>query len=704
MTFAEIAVWVAIAVVPPVLYLYSKVSFPRAVAVGSTGGENETAVLRSAKSPNTLLAVPTAQILTLYELLKNSSTVYKSKNLFGQRDIKGTVEEEKQVKKVVAGVEKVETKKWKFFELTKFSWMSYKEVFEAAKEIGSALRHLGMKPLDKLTIFAPTNRDWMLMAHGCFTQNITITTAYDTLGEEGLSFSLNEGSISTLFTNADLLHMIHKIKSLSPSLTTVIYSGKIEDEAMTKIREATRSIKFISLMELRNSGKNHPHEPTPPKPDDISCIMYTSGSTGNPKGVLITHANVVSAVAGVERAIFDHLNNDDVYLAYLPLAHILEFLLENACIFLGVPLGYGNVRTLTDASVRNCLGDIRELRPTIMAGVPAVWESIRKGVIGKVKTLSPTVRMIFDLAFALKWKFLKYGFSTYIFDKVIFNKIKEQTGGRLRFAISGGAPIPRETHQFLTVCICPVLQGYGMTETCGLISVQEPDQAGMLGSVGAPTANMEVKLVCEKESKYNVKNKPNAQGELWVRGPSITQGYYKQPKQTSETLTEDGWLMTGDIAEFTKDGTISIIDRKKNLIKLSNGEYIALEKLESIYKSSTYVQHICIYAHPERSYCLALVVPVEKSTIELGKEKKILEEGHYELSDLAKNTKLNKYFLDDLVRIGKQAGLKPAEIVGAVVLVGEDWTPHNGLLTAAMKLKRKDIVDKYKKQIDSVYQ
>ena len=172
-------------------------------------------------------------------------------------------------------------------------------------------------------------------------------------------------------------------------------------------------------------------------------------------------------VGGVEKLLGSLINENDSLLAYLPLAHVLEFTVEHVCLWWGVSLGYGTIRTLTDTSVRNCLGDIRELKPSLMTGVPAVWESIRKSVLSKIHGSSPTLQKVFDIAFKSKSWLMDKGLPTKPFDTLVFNKIKEQTGGNLRFALSGGAPISKETQEFLCVTVCPIFQGYGMTETCG---------------------------------------------------------------------------------------------------------------------------------------------------------------------------------------------------------------------------------------------
>ncbi|KAI8847614.1 hypothetical protein BC829DRAFT_375457 [Chytridium lagenaria] len=700
--FLTIILWALVALLFPIVLFRSNLGKPRAVRVGKateTHGEPR----RNIRSPNELLTRPSPDVGTVYDAFVRSCRLMPGKNVFGSRSVVRVVTENKEVTKVIGGVETKETKTWTFFELSAYKWMMYSEVEHACLRLGSGFRSLGLKAGDKVTIFASTSREWMLVALACFTQSLTITTAYDTLGEEGLSYSLNEGEVTTLFTNADLLPMVSKIIPIVPTLRNVAFSGEASVQSLEKLRNSHPHVRFLSLEALQRLGVEHPADPVPPKPEDICCIMYTSGSTGNPKGVMLSHGNVVAAIAGARTNIMDHINQDEQYLAYLPLAHVLEFVVELTLFHEGVAIGYGTVKTLTDASVRNCKGDIRELRPTMMAGVPAVWEGIRKGVMTKLKDATPLQQKIFHLAFDLKWFFLQIGFPTTFLDTLVFNKIKLQTGGRLKFAVSGGAPIPKSTQKFLTVCVCPLVSGYGMTECVGVLTFQNIDQFSRLGVVGPPVAAAEVKLVDVADTNYSHRNRPRPQGEVWIRGPTVMKGYYKQPEVTKETLSDDGWLMTGDIGEWLPDGNLAIIDRKKNLVKLQNGEYIALEKLESVYKTSPYVQNICVYGDPEQSFCVALVQPVEKEAQAFMASSGVSGASSMDLEALSQNKALVKEVLRSLRDVAKKVGLKPAEILGDVVVVGEEWTPLNGLLTAAMKLKRKEIVTKYAPEIASMY-
>jgi len=618
-------------------------------------------------------------------LLVYSTEEYPDRELFGTRSLDKIIEEEKQVMK--DGVPTI--KKWKFFKMSPYKWETYMQAKQRVLDIGAGFRHLGLNPGDKLIIFAATSADWMVCAHACFSQGITIATAYDTLGASGLLHAANESEAVALFTNPELVSVASSIVKDAPHLKHVFVNGEVDVK--------DQAVPFTSLEQVRQLGKEHPHAPTPPDGKDVACIMYTSGSTGNPKGVLLSHANLVAAVGGVNNVLEYHTSDQDTILAYLPLAHVLEFVVEHCCIFWGVRLGYGSPRTLTDQSVRDCKGDLRELQPTVLVGVPAVWDSIRKAVLTNVNKQSPLVQRIFHSALAVKWKLLQLGLPTAWID-VVFKPVRDQTGGKLRFALSGGAPISAESQRFLSATVCPILQGYGMTESCGMCTLIAPEMF-QLQRVGANVPCIELKLVDVPDAGYTSRDRPNPRGEVWMRGPAVSEGYYKQPTTTAESFTADGWLMTGDIGEMHPDGTLSIIDRKKNLVKLSNGEYIALERLESIYKSSHAVANMCVVADSLHARAIAFVQPVEKEIERIAKRLGVSGDYHSHCKD----EKVCKAVLDELVADGKTAGLKGNELVAAVYLCDEEWTSQNGLLTAAQKLKRKEVLNKYRSEIEQVY-
>lgn len=435
-------------------------------------------------------------------------------------------------------------------------------------------------------------------------------------------------------------------------------------------------------------------KPNPPKAEDIACIMYTSGSTGAPKGVILTHANLVASVGGVAQLLGPFLQPADTFLAYLPLAHILEFVVECALIFVGVTMGYGSVKTLTDASVRNCQGDLVAFKPSVLVGVPAVWETIRKGINQKLSAAPAFARGMFSAGMTVKRN--KIPILSSVFDALVFKKVQAATGGRLRIALSGGAAISRETQEFLDLAVVKLLQGYGMTESSAMCAIVTPDFHNEYGTVGVPVPSIEVKLKDVPDAGYFSTNDP-PQGEVLIRGPAVTKGYFKREETTKETISEDGWLMTGDVGQWNKNGTLSVIDRKKNLVKLQGGEYIAIERLESTYKSCSLVQNMCVHASQDASKPMAIVFPREGDLQKLVSSKSLGAEGE-DLASLCKNRKVAAAVRAELNAVGKKNGFKPMESLQEVLLVPEELP-----MTAAQKLQRKEVTEKYKEEIKKIY-
>ncbi|EEP77300.1 conserved hypothetical protein [Uncinocarpus reesii 1704] len=684
--------------------LYPRISKKPPFSVEASGYEpvkGETIPRRHPSAKDELITTVDPEIATVYDNLRWSVKKYGNKKAVGSRTLIRTHVETKKVKKLVDGVEKEVDKEWTYFEFSGYEYMTFNEYEALALQLGAGLRKIGHEKGSRIHLFSATSAHWLALSHGAASQSITIVTAYDSLGEEGVKHSLVQTQSSTIFLDPGLLPVLMTVLKDATNLKNVVYdtSAEVKQNDLDKLRTEFSHINVMSFEDLRKLGIENPVDPVPPSPEDLCCIMYTSGSTGPPKGVSLKHKNVIAGMAGANAVVGEHISPSDVLLTYLPQAHILEFLFENICLFWGGTMGYGSPKTLSDASMRNCKGDIKELKPTILVGVPMVWESVKKGILANVNKSSAIIKGLFWGGLATKSFLMSTGLpGAGILDAVVFKKLKEATGGRLRIMLSGGGPISKETQRFLSMAICPMINGYGLTETSAMGGLNDP-MAWNPDAIGEIPAAIEIKLVDFAEAGYFTDRTP-PQGEIWIRGGSVAEGYYDNEQETKAAFTDDGWFMTGDIGELDKYGHIKVIDRKKNLVKSLNGEYIALEKLESIYRSAHIVANICIYAAPDQSKPVAIIVPAEPALHQMAKQNGI--EGD-SIGTLVHNPKLNSIILKEMQQAGRAGGLKPFEIIEGVVLSDEEWTPQNGFTTAAQKLQRKKIINKFQKEVDAAY-
>ncbi|KAI0041666.1 acetyl-CoA synthetase-like protein [Auriscalpium vulgare] len=663
------------------------------VYVGPEAKEGESRIRRLAITADKLVTQPSESIHTVYDVLDYAARTHGTREALGYRDVVDIIEEQKEVKKNVGGKEVTETKTWKYFQLSDYTYISFIDFKTIVSEVARGLLELGIEKNEVLNLYAQTSPSWQFVSHACASISVTVATAYDTLGEEGLQHSLEEPSCPAVFTNGELLPTLASVIGNVPTVRVIIYDGKAKQATIDTIKEKRAGVRVLSLDEVRQLGRSKPLELATsrlPSPDDVACIMYTSGTTGPPKGVIIKHSNLVAAIGAVLTLFGPHLKAGDTFLAFLPLAHILEYVVELCFVYVGITSGYGRVKTLTDQSVRNCVGDIKAFRPTIMVGVPAVWELIRKGILAQVNAGGALTRSVFNGSLSIKKANVPV--LKGIVDTAVFTKIKAATGGRLRLTLSGGAALSKETQEFLTLALVTVLQGYGMTESCGMCAILPPEVM-QYGSVGLPSPAVEIKLL-----------------DVCIRGPAVTGGYYKRDDLNNDPtiFTPDGWLRTGDVAQWDKNGTLSLIDRIKNLVKLQGGEYIALERLEATYKSCNYVSNICVHATPDAKQPIAVIFPHDHH-LRLGLRGL---DGHQEpdgvdanadLATLCRDPRVQEFVLKDCNAGGKRSGFKSMEMLQAVILTHEEWTPESGLVTAAQKVQRKKIAEKFDKEIKDAY-
>ncbi|XP_036410023.1 long-chain-fatty-acid--CoA ligase 3-like [Megalops cyprinoides] len=586
-----------------------------------------------------------------------------------------------------------------------YRWLSYEEAYQAAVRFGSGLAALGQKPQYNIAIFCETRAEWIISAQACFMNNFPLVTLYSTLGGPAIAHGLNETEVTHIITSKDLLQTrLQAILVEVPRLQHII----VVDTKVTTWPGCPRGImvhNMASVQELGAKAENMSRPRIQPAPSDIAVIMYTSGSTGIPKGVMISHSNLIAGITGMAERI-PNLDETDTYIGYLPLAHVLELSAELVCVSHGCRIGYSSPQTLADQSTKikkGSKGDTTVLKPTLMAAVPEIMDRIYKNVMTKVEEMSRLQRTLFVLAYNYKMEQISKGYSTPLCDSLVFRKVRSLLGGRTRVLLSGGAPLSAATQRFMNICFCcPVGQGYGLTETCGAGTISEMWDYST-GRVGAPLVCSEITLKDWEEGGYYSTDKPHPRGEILIGGPNVTMGYYKNETKNREDFYVDEkgqrWFCTGDIGEFHPDGCLKIIDRKKDLVKLQAGEYVSLGKVEAVLKNCPLIDNICAYANSDQSYVISFIVPNQKQLLALAEQRGV--RGSWE--EICNNSDMEKEVLRIITEAAVGAKLERFEIPRKIRLSSEPWTPETGLVTDAFKLKRKELKTHYQDDIERMY-
>ncbi|ELK17155.1 Long-chain-fatty-acid--CoA ligase 3 [Pteropus alecto] len=714
---------------------------------------------------------------------------FKNKKLLGTREVLNEEDEVqpngKIFKKVILG---------------HYNWLSYEDVFIRAFNFGNGLQVLGQKPKTNIAIFCETRAEWMIAAQACFMYNFQLVTLYATLGGPAIVHGLNETEVTNIITSKELLQTkLKDIVSLVPRLrhivtvdgkpptwsefpkgvivhtmaavqalgakasmdnrpqskpaptdiAVIMYTSgstglpkgvmishsniiagvtgmaeripRLGCVLLARCAHARRcgvyvcryiNVCYLAVSPLESIYNNRPQ--SKPAPTDIAVIMYTSGSTGLPKGVMISHSNIIAGVTGMAERIprlgcvllarcAHARREEDIYIGYLPLAHVLELSGELVCLSHGCCIGYSSPQTLADQSSKikkGSKGDTSMLRPTLMAAVPEIMDRIYKNVMNKVNEMSSFQRNLFILAYNYKMEQISKGRSTPL---LIFRKVRSLLGGNIRILLCGGAPLSATTQRFMNICFCcPVGQGYGLTECAGAGTITEVWDYNT-GRVGAPLVCCEIKLKNWEEGGYFNTDKPHPRGEILIGGQNVTMGYYKNEAKTKADFFEDEngqrWLCTGDIGEFDPDGCLKIIDRKKDLVKLQAGEYVSLGKVEAALKNLSLIDNICAYANSYHSYVIGFVVPNQKELTELARKKGL--KGTWE--ELCNSCEMENEVLKVLSEAAVSASLEKFEIPVKIRLSPEPWTPETGLVTDAFKLKRKELKTHYQADIERMY-
>ncbi|XP_065408573.1 long-chain-fatty-acid--CoA ligase 5 isoform X2 [Chrysemys picta bellii] len=576
-----------------------------------------------------------------------------------------------------------------------YQWLTYKQVSDRAEYLGSGLLFKGCKPSPDqfIGIFAQNRPEWIISEYACYTYSMVAVPLYDTLGPDAIVFIINKADISMVICDKPekaqvLLENCEQGKI--PGLKTIILMDLFDDEL--KDKGAKEGVEILSLQEAEELGRNNLREPVPPKPEDLSIVCFTSGTTGNPKGAMLTHENVVANAAAFLKSTettFD-CKTSDISVSYLPLAHMFERVVQTIMYSSGARVGFfqGDIRLLTD--------DMKTLKPTMFPTVPRllnrIYDKIQSGA------QNPLKRVLLNFALARKLDEVKKGIlrNDSIWDKMIFKKVQETMGGQVRIMVTAAAPISPSVLTLLRGALgCQIFEAYGQTECAAGCTFTVPGDCTS-GHVGAPLPCNILKLEDVADMNYFSSNN---EGEVCIKGPNVFKGYLKDPEKTAEAIDTDGWLHTGDIGKWMPNGTLKIIDRKKNIFKLAQGEYIAPEKIENVYIRSAPVAQVFVHGESLKSSLVGVVVPdpevLPKFAAKLGIK------GSSE--EIYKNSVLKKAILEDMVKVGRDAGLKSFEQVKDIYIHPEMFTIEQGLLTPTLKAKRAELSKYFQTQIEALY-
>jgi long-chain acyl-CoA synthetase len=521
--------------------------------------------------------------------------------------------------------------------------------------------------------------DFAIFSAGCRTIPI-----YPTYPPDLIQYLVNDADVKTLFVeDAGQLAKVLEVQGKMEGLEQIVVMQGYEGEASPRIMtwDELRRLGRDNVERLKSDLAGRVSEG---RPEDIATIVYTSGTTGPPKGVVQTHGNHLGTLESAAR--METITSGETHMLFLPLAHSFARLES----FLGVHRG---LITAFAENIDKLRDNLPEVKPNFICSVPRVFEKVYAGVIAKAEAGSPIKKKIFHWAVGVGREVSRLkqakkpvpaglAFKYRLAHKLVFSKLHEALGGRLRFAVSGGAPLSKEIAEFFHAAGILILEGYGLTETCPSLTFNRLDHF-KFGSVGQAQPGIEVKIAPD--------------GEILGRGANIAKGYFKKPEATAEVFLADGWFATGDIGRIDEDGFLFITDRKKDLIVTAGGMNIAPQNIENLLKGDPFISQAMVYGD-KRPYPVALITLNPEELAKYAREQGILDT---DPSSLAKNPKV-------MARVSRIVEERNAELqsyakVKKFMILPGDFTVENGLLTPTLKVKRRVITDKHRELLDSLY-
>ena len=570
-----------------------------------------------------------------------------------------------------------------FFDKIDGEWQkkTYREAGDIVENLASGLASLGVQKGDKIAIISTNSSRWAFADYAITGLGAVTVTVYPTLTTPHMKYIFDDSETHYAFVGNK--EQLDKTKSLIQECEHMKGYVLMDDSD----DDTDKVFGFSSLIERGKAYKESSDFDfkaiaSTINPDDLLTLIYTSGTTGNPKGAMLSHNNLIANIKSGKKSI--HIDESDVFLSFLPLSHVFERMVGH---FSGLTSGG---RVYYAESIDTVADNMGEIKPTIMASVPRLYEKMYAKIIDKVSNDPPLRQKIFWWAISVGkeampnicknsrpsgWLGFKFGLA----EKLVFSKIKERVGGRLRFFVSGGAPLSQEIAEFFAAANIIILEGYGLTETSPVITNNRLEDV-KFGTVGKPIDGVEVKIAED--------------GEIICRGENVMVGYYNNEAATREVIDENGWFHTGDIGEFDEDGFLRITDRKKNIIVTSGGKNIAPAPMEIALIASKYIEQVVVLGD-RRNFVSALIVVAQETLSEWANEQGIDGE-------IIQDERTDKLFENEVSKA--MAGFAHYETVKKFKLVADEWSVESGELTPTLKVKRKVVEKKYADLIDSIYQ
>ncbi len=562
--------------------------------------------------------------------------------------------------------------------------ISYTNFKNETVSFARGLASLGIKRGDKVSIISENRPEWAFSDMAIIGLGAVDVPIYPSLTSDHIEFILNNSeSVAVIVSNKFQLNKVMKIRDKCKYLKNIIvYNEKdaLESDGTIKSFKTIQNLgnnssQFSESFFWENAKLNNENE--------LCTIIYTSGTTGEPKGVMLTHKNIVSNVLDALRVF--PITKDDSFLSFLPLCHIFERMTGYYVAF-----SAGSMVTYAQ-SIESVASDLVDIKPTIMTAVPRLFERMQSKIMKNIDSQSERKQKIFHWAMNVGSEFsdakshgvpsVSLSLKHSLADKLVFKKIRSRTGGKLRFFISGGAALPRELGMFFEAAGITIIEGYGLTESSPVISANRLENY-KYGTVGRPLPSVEVKIAHD--------------GEILARGPNIMQGYYKNKKETDESI-KDGWLHTGDIGVFDAEGFLVITDRKKHLFKTSGGKYIAPTPIESLFLSSQFIDQFVLIGD-RRMFLSALIVPDFEAVKAYADSNNI---PYKNIDDLLDTKEVYDLIEKELVKF--QKNFANYERIRKFTLLDKPFSLETGEMTPTLKLKRKVIEERYKDLIEVMY-